>query len=245
MRKGIFVWIGILMMCVAHGHAQSDDDFGIWTSIGVKKALVSNLNGEVEAEFRTRDGFGDVDRWTLSAGLDYKIFSFLKVDAGYKYIRNHHENETTQKGNYIPAYWQNKHRVYLSLTGKVRWDRLEFSLRERYQYTHRAALSVPKYDDEGFRVSDEEITGKGKHVLRSRVQVEWNIRRSSFTPYVSCELFNSLSDDWEYEKTRLTVGTQYKINKRNAFNVFYLYQDESDEDEASGHAIGIGYTYRF
>lgn len=234
-----------MVFSLASSYAQSDDDFGFWTSVGVKKELVSNLDAEAEAEFRTRDGFGDVDRWTIGAGLDYKLFSFLKADAGYKYIRNHHDNETTKKGNYIPSYWQNKHRAYFSLTGKVKWDRLEFSLRERYQYTYRSALSVPKYDDEGDRKSDEEITGKGKSVLRSRFEVEWDIRKSSFTPYVSIEMYNSISDSWDHEKMRYMVGSKYKINKKNSLNIFYLYQDESDDDEASGHAIGIGYTYKF
>ena len=221
-------------------------DFGLWTSAGVKKSLNSKLSIEAEGEFRTQDGLSKVDRWTIGAGLDYKIASFLKFDAGYKYIYGYKESETTKKGNIVSSYWQSRHRVFASLTGKVEWNRFEFSLRERWQYTYRPSQSVAKYDgDDGSQKADEYISGKCKHVLRSRLEVEYNIKKCPITPYVSCELYNLMGDGWDHEKTRWTVGGQYKINKKHALDIFYRYQDESDDDENSGHAIGIGYVYKF
>ena len=221
-------------------------DFGLWTSAGVKKSITKQLSAEAEGEFRTRDGLSEVDRWTIGAGLDYKIASFLKIDAGYKYIYSHPETETTKNGNIIPSYWQSKHRVYASLTGKVKFDRVEFSLRERWQYTYRPSQSVAKYDgDDGSQKSDEYISGKGKNVLRSRLQVEYNIKNCPVTPFASCEFYNLIGDGWNHEKTRWTIGGEYKISKKHALDIFYRYQDESDDDEDSGHAIGVGYVYKF
>ena len=135
---------------------------------------------------------------------------------------------------------------HLSLTGKLNWQRFEFSLRERYQYTYRTSQLVSKYDgDDGSQKADEEITGKGKNVLRSRLQAEWNIKKSRFAPYASCELYHSMSDSWALDKTRWTLGTGYKINKKNSLDFFYRYQNHADDDETNGHVVGAGYTFKF
>lgn len=225
--------------------AQSDD-LGIWTSAELKKKIFPGFDASVEGEFRTRDGLKNVERWTAGVKVAYRIAPFLKTDVGYTYIYRHQPGEETNKGNLIPAYWSSRHRLYASLTGSYTWQRVEFSLRERYQYTHRTALSVPKYDgDDGSQKADEEISAKTKNVLRSRLQAAWNIKKSAFTPYASCELYHSITDGWALDKTRWTLGTEYKINKRHSLDFFYLYQNHSDDDEVNGHVIGAGYKLKF
>ena len=178
--------------------------------------------------------------------MAYRITSFLKADGGYTFINSHRPGEMTKKGNYVSDYWSPRHRMYLSLTGKLNWQHFEFSLRERYQYTYRTSRFVSKYDgDDGSQKADEEITGKGKNVLRSRLQAEWNIKKSRFAPYASCELYHSMSDSWALDKTRWTLGTGYKINKKNSLDFFYRYQNHADDDETNGHVVGAGYTFKF
>ena len=212
----------------------------------VKKKIFSGFDASLEGEFRTRDGLQTVERWSGSAGVSYKMFRWLKASAGYTFIHYYHPMEVTKKGNYIPEYWQPKHRVNLSLTGKVDWRRFTFSLRERWQYTYRPSQSVPKFDgDDGSVKNDEYISGKGKNVLRSRLQVEYNIRKCAFTPYTSCELSYSLNEIGAFEKLRWTLGTEWKLSKKHALDFYYLYQNKADDDEANGHVIGAGYSFKF
>lgn len=218
MNRRITLLAVFLCTMVAGVYAQSDD-FGIWTSAEVKKKIFPGFDASVEGEFRTRDGVDNVERWSAGAGVAYRITSFLKADGGYTFIYSHRPGEMTKKGNYVSDYWSPRHRMYLSLTGKLNWQRFEFSLRERYQYTYRTSQFVSKYDgDDGSQKADEEITGKGKNVLRSRLQAEWNIKKSRFAPYASCELYHSMSDSWALDKTRWTLGTGYKINKKNSLD---------------------------
>lgn len=245
MDKRIFLLSALFCMLVTGVHAQSDD-LGIWTSAEVRKKIFPGFDASIEGEFRTRDGLKNVERGTLAAGVAYRITPYLKADAGYTFIYSHRPGETTKKGNYVSDYWSPRHRMYLSLTGKLTWNRFDFSLRERYQYTYRTSQMVSKYDgDDGSQKADEEITGKGKNVLRSRLQVEWNIKKSNFAPYASCELYHSMSDSWTLDKTRWTVGTGYKINKKNSLDFFYRYQNHSDDDETNGHVVGAGYKFKF
>ena len=176
MNRRITLLAVFLCTMVAGVYAQSDD-FGIWTSAEVKKKIFPGFDASVEGEFRTRDGVDNVERWSAGAGVAYRITSFLKADGGYTFIYSHRPGEMTKKGNYVSDYWSPRHRMYLSLTGKLNWQRFEFSLRERYQYTYRTSQFVSKYDgDDGSQKADEEITGKGKNVLRSRLQAEWILR---------------------------------------------------------------------
>ncbi len=245
MKKRLLIILAVCLNIPMGMKAQSDE-FGIWTSAEVEKRLFKGFDVFLEGEFRTRDGFGEVERWAATAGASYRITSYLKADASYTFIRSHPEERTTAKGNYIPSYWQSRHRISVSLTGTLKWNRLKFSLRERYQFTHRMSQYVAKYDsDRTTSKDDEEISSKSKNVLRSRLQVAWDIKKSAFEPYASCELYNDMSDGWSLVKTRWTAGTEYKINKKHVLDFFYRYQNKADDDEANGHAIGIGYKYKF
>ena len=239
MKKSLVIILLALCAVTPVLKAQS-----LWTSAEVRVKAPKTLNGFVEAEFRTHDGISSAERWAGTVGLDYKLFSFLKATAGYTYIHQQTVTETTKKGNIIPSYWQPKHRASFALTGSVDWKRFSFSLRERYQYTYRTGQSVPKFDSDGITPKDDEIVeAKHKHVLRSRLEVEYNIAKSKFTPYVSCELYNSLSDSFAVEKTRWTIGSSYKINKKNSVSLYYRYIANGDEDEEGGHVIGVGYKF--
>ena len=236
----------MLLFALGSLQAQSDD-FGVWTSAEVKKKLFNGFNASLEGEFRTRDGINNVERWSVSAGVDYRLTTWLKADAGYTLIYKNQPAEFTKKGNLVVGYWSPRHRMNLSLTGSLKWNRLEFSLRERYQYTYRPSQSIAKYDgDDLSKQKDDEVKrGKCENMLRSRMMVEWNIRKSPFTPYVSCELYHSMNDNWSLSKTRWTAGTEYKINKKHSLELYYRYQDHSDDDESNGHVIGAGYTFKF
>lgn len=245
MNKQTLIAAFFCLLPLAGMYAQSDD-FGIWTSAEVKKKIFPGFDASLEGEFRTRDGLKNVERWAATAGVAYRIFPFLKADAGYTFIYSHRLGEVTAKGNYVTDYWSPRHRLSVSLTGSYRWNRVEFSLRERYQFTRRTAQSVAKYDgDDGSRKNDEEISAKSKNVLRSRLQAEWNIKKSPFSPYASCELYHSMTDDWALDKTRWTVGTGYRINKKHSLDFFYRYQNHADEDETNGHIVGAGYKLKF
>lgn len=245
MKKAAFV-ITLLCLVPFGGMYAQSDDFGIWTSAEVKKKIFPGFDASLEGEFRTRDGLKNVERWAASMGVGWRIAPFLKADAGYTFIYKRQPGELTRKGNWIPAYWSPRHRLTASLTGSYTWRRVEFSLRERYQFTRRTALSLPKYDgDDGSQKADEEVSAKSKNVLRLRLQAEWDIRKSPFSPYASCELYHDMEDGWALEKTRWTVGMGYKINKRHSLDFFYRYQDHADDDESNGHVLGAGYKWKF
>lgn len=210
--------------------AAQSNDFGVWTSVAGEIDIIKGLNFGVEGEFRSRDNSSEVDRWSGSADLSYRICPYLKAGVSYSFL---YVNNEKKKGN----VWENRHRYNIYLTGSYKWDRFTFSLRERFQHTYRVG------------VKEKADRANPKQILRSRLQISYNIRKCKFNPYVSCEFFNGLNDPQknELEKVRYTIGTEYKLNKKNSFDFCYRYQtkDSGDDDEPNRHILGISYSHKF
>ena len=241
MKTRAFLFAIAIIASVANVRAQS-----IWTSADVKYKITKQLGVFVEGEYRTNDGISATHRWDVATGLSYSIIKPLKLSASYLYIQQRVGTSTTKKGNIVPAYWQPKHRFVADISYSYDWNRFSFSLRERYQYTYRVGQSVPKFDDDGVTPKDDEIISSlSKHVLRSRIGVEYSIRGTNFKPFATCEFYNGLSNGFKHDKTRYTVGSEYKINRHNAVELFYRYIDSKDDDDEMGHVIGLGYTFKF
>ena len=169
--------------------------------------------------------------------------------------------------NVDAAYWTARHRGTASLTGSFKWKRFKFSLRERYQFTYRMPsqcdrtrwyydpfhemMGAPEYyldedpnsEDYSYMIDDKKA--KSDHKLRTRLEVSYDIKKCPFEPYAEVEIYNQLDKAFAYDKIRYTVGTEYKIDKKNKLKVFYRYQDYADIDEVSGHVLGLGYAFEF
>lgn len=216
----------------------------LWTSASAKKSFMKTWGVEAEAEYRTHNAFKNSERFSIGVGGEYRQ-KFFKVDAGYKFIEGHTLEETTRKGNIVPPYWISRHRVYASITGKLKLGRFELSLRERYQFTHRVGKWVPKFDADGVtQKTDEWVSPKDKHVVRTRLGCDWNIRKSPFTPYANIEMYNAFGHEPAVEKIRYSVGSEYKINKKNRIELFYTFVQGVASGEPNANVIGIGYSFR-
>lgn len=277
--------------------AQSDD-FGLNTSIGITKKIDKQWSVGIEAENRLQDGLSAEDRWTMAVETDYKPTKWLKLDAGYKFMRQHALKETkakitkyseTEAG--MPAnikyrtsepFWYTRHRLYFSVSAQQKVSDFEISLRERWQYTYRPSTSTTrkglKYDNldddtEVIATETDPVSGKGDHVLRSRLQVKYEKKKCPWQPYASVEMYNGDSH-FGIQKMRYTAGLEWKINKQHAVDLYYRYQRQKREDSGksllsylsdndvsydaslfdtdlfgnnnrNSHIIGIGYTFKF
>lgn len=222
------------------------------------KKLPLGFSAGVEAEYRTRDWFDHSGQWSVAANVGYKPLKWLKIGVQYKFIQAQELAGLTRGGYSYGNYWNDKHRVSVGLTGSLKLGgKFTLSLRERYQYTYRPEHLIPRFDDEGFAAGNRTINGKSKHIFRTRLQAEFKpYKKCRWTPYASFELYSLASDVNHTEKTstggkfcdkwRITAGTDFKINKKNALSLFYRYADSTDEDEDEmHHTIGLVYSFSF
>ena len=162
-----------------------------------------------------------------------------------------------------------RHRISTSIQASYEVGRFKFSLRETYQFTHTDSAS---YFIKRYRVQDPEkdwakkgyqktvspagvdyvyylrsgMDGKGasnSNVLRSKISVDYNIPHWKYDPFISYEMFNGIDDGFKVEKSRLTVGVDFTINKKHNFEVAYMWQNEHDDDEPAGSFICLSYKF--
>lgn len=248
---------------------DDNDDFGVWTSIDASKKLTDKMKFGIEGEFRTTDGVKELGRRSLGVSLSYKATSWLKADVGYIFMNTYEPAETkteffdvidgvdTYNTKTDHAYRVNKDRLYASLTGSFKYKRLEFSVRERLQYTHTNDAfttedKVEWYYNDAANFSDpmmdtktevEQKDAKRNTTLRSRLTVKWDIKKCPIKPFVSAELFTR-ADEWRFhDKIRYRAGADYKIDKDNSFSIYYIYQNVNDSNEPSVHAVGASYSF--
>ena len=224
--------------------ATAQSDFGIWTSVGAEKKINKKLSVDLEAEMRTRDNSSSIDRWSGEFDATYKLTDWLKATAGYVFLYDRNEEKTTYKrsgkvNNYRPGYWGNRHRVHFDLTSGFDLGNWNISLRERWQYTYRPEVTTTRWDNDNEYWEDTKVEGKAKHVLRSRLQVQYGFKK--LEPYGSVELYNG----WNLQKVRYTLGTDYTIKKHHKVGIYYRYQTVNDDDEPSRHILGASYKYKF
>ena len=238
----------LLLLCAAFIPASSlADDAGLVASVEASHKFSKKMSAGVELEFRSRNDFRTADRVSLGGDVSYKVLPWLKASAGYSLLIDNNREEITYQNdgvsynNWRPSYWGVRHRFNVSLTGSHKIKRVEVSLRERWQYTYRPSKMIDNFDFDEGEWEDHEVRGKGKNVLRSRLQLEWDIPKCKFDPFASVE-FHTARD---LEKTRFIVGVDHSVRKKHNFKLYYRYQVCGSSDEPNIHMLGMGYTYKF
>ena len=250
-----------LIICpLSYSSAQSDD-FGLDFSVEAEKKIDKQWSVSLEGELRRRDDAKTNDRWSIGLGVDYKIAKWVKASAGYSLLYDntkrisYSDQEDVDDGDFdevgLPKkcaqYWAPRHRFNVSLTfDKKLFGDFRFSLRERWQYTWRPEHTVSErwsYLDEAYDGKAKTYGGSGKNVLRSRLQVEYDRKGLSLTPYANVEFWNA----WKLQKTRYTVGLDWKLSKQHAVGAFYYYQKVNDDDdlEPNRQLLGVSYKFKF
>ena len=163
--------------------AQENDEVGIWSEIGIEKAITKNWDVGLDLEYRAQNKA----RFSTGLGTSYKLNKYLKLGVNYNFLYSEKldkyknkdkgevgDDEWTKGYNFTPGYWYPRHRFSFEAIGSIKlWKCLKISLRERYQITHAKARTVEKYkfrekhiteydfgemlvDEDGFPVFDDD-----------------------------------------------------------------------------------------
>ena len=249
-RRKIILSLLLTAIATVAGYAPAQaDDTGLILDLGAEQKVSKHFSLGVVTELRTRNDFRTVDHFTLGVSGKYKITKWLKADAGYEVIVNNNREHLSKHAdgkfnNWRPSYYGTRHRFTTSLTGDMDLGRFNISLRERYQYTYRPEVTTHRYDFDNEQMEPCIVEAKGKHILRSRLKLEYNIPHCKFTPSVSGEIYT----DKSLEKTKFTLGGTYTLKKHHSLEMGYQYQlinHTVKHYNPDTHHIVLGYTYKF
>lgn len=239
--------IGLLAACLLTlmtfpTQMMGQQDFGSVLGLTVNKKLSKRVSIDLQEEWRTRDDFSKIERFSSTLGLNYKLNNTFDLGAGYNLINFH--NELT---SVVHKDWEVRHRWFIDITGKKDVNKWEFSLRERFQQTYRMGVGE-QYDKNRPSL---------KMMLLSQIQAVYKLN-DKWTPYFSAEVFDPLNNpsNNDVEKLRFTLGANYKLNKHSSLNVFYRfddfldahefgYKDIDNGDNNGRHYLGAIYSFSF
>lgn len=219
-------------------------EYGSWTTISLEKELSKKWELGAEAELRTIYYARLMERMSLGLSADYTILKGWKVGAGYQIMNK----LDTKYLNY-----QVRNRFNLSTSGRLKFNDLTISLRERIQLTTK---------DDSKRIRDDQTIDRYKinpeWKWRNRVQISYNIPNFKITPTFSVESNFQLNnpDGNHFDKMRYILSLGYKIKKVHQIEVFGVLNDEFESDDAGAiisssddvygkYNLGVGYKYSF
>ena len=152
LRKSIFALL-FLAPCLLVS-AQENDEVGIWSELGIEKAITKKWDAGLDLEYRAQDRA----RFSVGLSTSYKLNKYLKLGIGYNFLYSYRPDKFKDKSegevgsdewtigyNHTPKYWFPRHRFSAEATGSIKlWKWLKISLRERYQLTYSKTQYVEK-----------------------------------------------------------------------------------------------------
>ncbi|MCU0456368.1 MAG: DUF2490 domain-containing protein, partial [Bacteroidales bacterium] len=132
---------------------------------------------------------------------------------------------------------------------------------DRYHYEHefffdiRYSLDAGSFTFHGryrfqtrVRTYLEEVEDKYPD-LTSRLRLKVTYRTKSFpiNPYIMAESFIPMNKEPErfISKNRFGAGAEYKISKKHAVDLIYIFQRENNSSPSNEHIMNIGYNFSF
>lgn len=233
MTKKLFA-IALAMVALYQQLKAQTPDTETWTSLGVSKKINKKWNIGAEAELRNGNFYGLIDRASLQLEANYNFNKYLKFSASYQAMEYY---------DFKYSDYQFRNRFSLGATGKFKISRFTVSLRERAQLT-------TKDESDRIKASGKIDTYKmnPEWMWRNRVKLDYNIRKSKFTPSFSVETFYQLNnpDGNQMDKLRYILSVEYKISKKKSIEVYGLYSKEVNVTSPEKLKVfGLSYNINF
>ena len=225
MLRIFVIFVYIFIFCAGTVVAQSDD-WGVWSTVDFDKKINKRWNATVGGEYRWQEGMAKTDQIRGNFGVSYNPKKIpVKFGAGYTLIANKKQKKD------IFIY---RNRFQLEATGSYKFYRFTASWRSRLQATF--------YD------SSEKKGGDEKWVMRNRLGLKYNIRKTPLKPYIQFEFFNRIFSDLEpsYYKNRFSTGIDINVGKHHELDLGYKQENKLSGDRKFRFDVCyVGYTFMF
>ncbi|MGI9532647.1 DUF2490 domain-containing protein [Lutimonas sp.] len=223
---------GIILALIFWGQvswAQEDRrDFESWTSAELRYKPTKRWKTGMELQMRLKENSSEIDGYFAELTGGYEIFKNFDVGLGLRFIRKN-DNTGAVQG------YENHGRIHADASYKHKINRLALGYRLRYQNKDELGVSNENGD-----FADQYI--------RLKVGTEYDFKKWKLDPQLSAEIFHhsEKNEENEFNKFRITFGTDYKFKKAGKIGVYYRYEKEiNTADPRSTDILRIRYIYTF
>jgi len=258
MRKILLLLFVLLpLLIAAQTTTEQPFSFNLRGNINVQKKIVSGFNIWVGEEFVTKNNVTEFSKFKTQVGLSYKPIPYFKIAADYTFYSIWHDANS----RHTEKFWDLRHRFRFHVSGMYEYNNWQFAVREIFQTTTRTE-DINTYQQP-----------KTLMELRSKLKIAYDFQSKPVTPYLSCEVTNTLNaarfddtrtnvtyDHVYVDKVRTSLGVEYQPAKSH-FIDFCLFYDRQYEwnwdatkkgkfksvsyDISNDLNLSIGYTFKF
>lgn len=200
------------------------EDLELWTGAKyINPMLGKKFNISLESEARFKNNMSEFSLLYFEPAIQYKPNMFMEIGAEYRF--SHKISRKGKKDNY--------NRIGAHVVFKQKVKRLSVSYRLKYLGT----------DDD---IPKAELTGNYENAIRNRLQLKYNINNNPLSPFIASELFTALNASSKSNyNLRITLGTDYKLNKANRLKLFYRIDRELNlKHPYTYYIVGTRYIFK-
>lgn len=226
-KRTIFIFVYLIAFSGVNAqYVKVVGDLRSRTSVAVQKTLFEKLDLYTEAELGLEQNISKIGKLKAEAGLTYSPFKFLDVEAAYRFSKN--------RKNYGNNY-KFTHTVMASLQVKQNIERFKLSYRLQYQ----------NIDDDATTYT---APNEYRNIYKNRLKLEYNIRKSKITPFISSELYLPTNRTGLYaSKLKSIAGIEYKIPwTKHSLKAYYRNDREiTNYMPFTYHTLGLSFLFKF
>jgi hypothetical protein len=209
----------IIFSVIAFGglvHNAYAQSFETRLPISFEKELTKTIELKLTPELRLSDGLSTRE-YLLEGGITLKPIKYIHFSSLYRL-------DMQKNSSNVLDY---QHRYFFD--AELRYGLSRFDLRARTMFTNDGEASF--------------LEGETNNYLRYRLKTKYNIRSCKLSPFASAEYFYQINDK-EFNKSRYSLGLQYKIKKSHSVKLQYSLQSYLKKDKSLS-ILSIGYKYKF
>jgi hypothetical protein len=215
-----------LAFCLSSVSAQQTSDAGLWATLNIDKKVSPKFSLFLTQEFRMRENISRINLFYTDIGVEYRPFKWGKTALSYRSIQKNRLEDNT---------YSYRHRIQWDIILKKKAGKFALSYRHRLQREVRDINS----SDDGYLP---------EWYSRHKFAVKYDTDKI-VNPYISAEYRYQIRNprqqevDGLWHRQRYVGGIDFRINGRNTFGVYYLYQTEFDVSEPQNlYVIGLEYS---
>ena len=210
------ILLSIIFLLPFLGHSQVVSDAKLWTGFSISKEI-NDFEFTFSEDLRFDENMTHIDKIFSEFGAQYKIVKGVYAVVNYRFSR---DNDYSNKSYDI------RHRCDFSLAFKHKYENFRFSFRTKYQ----TKSSSPEENNPTFS--------------RNKFAVKYKLE-NDLTPFISYEFYYQFNEERIINRTRFSLGSTYKINKKNALKFFYIFENRFNvKTLAHNHIYGVSYSFQ-
>jgi len=208
-----------LFIVISSCSFAQNSDFRMWMEMAVEKKITRKLSLETKGAIRLNENLAEVGSYYGNISIGYKFLKNFKLELQYRYSGK----QVTERGISI------RHRYFADLTYKIKTNTpLYFTIRGRFQKQYSNIFS----DETGFIPNNN---------LRLAGLLHYKYKR--YIPYLGVESFYEIYYRGNlFNRIRGKIGIEYKLDKRNDIDFFYILQNQlNSNNPTKANILGLSY----